>query len=268
MLASYVRRDLLRNPRRTLAALAGVTLGVGLFSGVLFFVDGSGASMTRRALAPLAIDMQRVVASPLGGGLALTERVSPAGRLAAGQPVKVTLTVANRGAVAANEVVLNDAAPAPLAYARATTRLGGRRLDDVAGASPLSQGAAMTGLNVGTVRPRRSLVITYLARATASVAPGALRLQGRISSRESVVPTPANAPAPLTLEQLAAAVRQIPGVAATDTLAFVDLPPGSLSSSGGAIRDTVRVFGFDGRYPQRYPSIRIVGGSLRPGAGV
>jgi len=35
VLASYVRRDLLRNPRRTLAALAGVTLGVGLFSSVL-----------------------------------------------------------------------------------------------------------------------------------------------------------------------------------------------------------------------------------------
>src|SRR3712207_9493590 len=31
----YARRDLTRNPRRTLAALAGIVLGVGLFSGVL-----------------------------------------------------------------------------------------------------------------------------------------------------------------------------------------------------------------------------------------
>ena len=66
---SYVWRELVRNPRRTIAALAGVALGVGLFSGVLFFVDGSGATLTARAVAPLAIDMQRVLTSPLGGGL-------------------------------------------------------------------------------------------------------------------------------------------------------------------------------------------------------
>ena len=63
---SYVWRDLVRNPRRTLASLAGVVLGVGLFSGVLFFIDGSGATLTQRAVAPLAIDMQRVLTSPLG----------------------------------------------------------------------------------------------------------------------------------------------------------------------------------------------------------
>ena len=62
----YVWRDLVRNPRRTLASLAGVVLGVGLFSAVLFFIDGSGATMTKRALAPLALDMQRVLTSPLG----------------------------------------------------------------------------------------------------------------------------------------------------------------------------------------------------------
>ena len=73
---SYVRRDLLRNPRRTLASLVGVALGVGLFSGVLFFIDGSGASMTKRAIAPLALDMQRVLTSPLGGDLRFTERIS------------------------------------------------------------------------------------------------------------------------------------------------------------------------------------------------
>ena len=74
----YAWRDLLHNPRRTLAALAGVTLGIGLFSGVLFFMDASGATMTQRALAPLTLDIQRIVTSPAGGGLRLTERVSPA----------------------------------------------------------------------------------------------------------------------------------------------------------------------------------------------
>jgi len=48
MLASYVVADLVRNPRRTLTAVVGVALGVGLFCGVLFFVDGLSASMTAR----------------------------------------------------------------------------------------------------------------------------------------------------------------------------------------------------------------------------
>src|SRR3982074_655867 len=99
MLARYGPRGPPRHPRRSLAALAGVTLGVGLFSGLLFFIDGSGASMTKRAIAPLAIDMQRVIGASAGGGLGLSEGPPPIGRVAAGQRVKVTLTVANKGAV-------------------------------------------------------------------------------------------------------------------------------------------------------------------------
>src|SRR6476620_10594824 len=64
----YVWRDLVRNPRRTLAALVGITRGVGLFSGVLFFSDGSRATLTKRALAPLALDMQAVLTAPDGPG--------------------------------------------------------------------------------------------------------------------------------------------------------------------------------------------------------
>ena len=66
MIGSYVWRDLRRNPRRSLTALAGMTLGIGLFSAVLFFIDGSSATMTARAIAPIPIDMQRVLADPLG----------------------------------------------------------------------------------------------------------------------------------------------------------------------------------------------------------
>ena len=83
----YAWRDLVRNPRRTLATLAGVVLGVGLFAGVLFFIDGSGATLTSRAVAPLAIDMQRVLTSPLGRRLTFTEELSaplPRGRGRAG----------------------------------------------------------------------------------------------------------------------------------------------------------------------------------------
>ena len=80
MIAGYVWRDLVRNPRRSLAALAGITLGVGLFSAVLFFIDGSSASMTQRAIAPLPLDMQRIQTDPLNEDVRLTERITRAGR--------------------------------------------------------------------------------------------------------------------------------------------------------------------------------------------
>src|SRR6202165_3795615 len=62
---SYVLRDLLRNPRRTLASVAGVALAVGLFSGIAFFVDSSSSQMTARAIAPVVIDMQAGLIRPL-----------------------------------------------------------------------------------------------------------------------------------------------------------------------------------------------------------
>ena len=266
MLASYVRRDLVRNPRRTLAALAGVTLGVGLFSSVLFFIDGSGASMTKRALAPLAIDLQSVVGGSTSHGLQLSERVTPAGRVAAGQRVTVILTVRNRGRVPANEVVVNDVPPSSLRYVPASTEVNGRRLADPASGVPLSAGLAKLGLNLGTVAAGSTVTLAYRARASVPTDTRPLRLFGRISSRESIEPAPANAPTPASIEQLAARVRAVPGVAAADTLAFVDLPPGSLSTAGRTIHDTVRVFGFDRQYQRHYPSVRLVSGSLRPGA--
>jgi hypothetical protein len=42
-LLSFTLRDLLRNPRRTLASVTGVALTVGLFSGIVSFVDSSVA---------------------------------------------------------------------------------------------------------------------------------------------------------------------------------------------------------------------------------
>ncbi len=266
MLASYVRRDLVRNPRRTLAALAGVTLGVGLFSSVLFFIDGSGASMTKRALAPLAIDLQSVVGGAATHGLELSERVTPAGHVAAGQQVTIILTVSNKGRVPANEVVVNDVPPPSLNYVSASTEVSGRRLRDPANGVPLSAGLAKLGLNLGTVAAGSTVTLRYRARASVPTDTQPLRLLGRISSRESIEPAPANAPTPASIEQLATRVRAVPDVAAADTLAFVDLPPGSLSTAGRTIHDTVRIFGFDRQYQRHYPSVRVVSGSLRPGA--
>ncbi|MDX6630196.1 MAG: putative transport system permease protein [Gaiellales bacterium] len=263
---SYVWRELVRNPLRTVVATAGVALGVGLFSGVLFFIDGSGATMTARAVAPVAIDMQRVMTSPLGSGLRLEERLDTAGAIAAGQPVTLTLSVINGGDEPAHDVVVEDAAPPPLRYLTGTATLNGAPLRDVAGGSPLSRGVAGLGRNIGSVAPGTAVTISYRARAERAVRAGALRLRARVSSREGLEPVSANGARTLTLEQLRARIASIPGVASADGLAFVDLPPGSLRASGVAAPGPVRVFAFDRRYSDHYPSIRIAAGSIRPAA--
>ena len=263
---SYVWRELARNPRRTLAAMAGVALGVGLFSGVLFFIDGSGATLTSRAVAPLAIDMQRVLTSPLGSGLRLQERLGTAGSLEAGRQVTVTLRVINGGDEPAHDVVVEGQAPAPLRYVAGTATLNGAPIPDTGAGSPFSQGVAGLGRNIGSVAAGSTVTITYRARATRAVRAGALRLRARVSSRESLVPTPANGPRQWTLEQLRARIASIPGVASADGLAFVDLPAGSLRARGAAVRATLRVFAFDSRYRDHYPSIRITAGSFGAGA--
>ena len=227
----YVWRELVRNPRRTLAATAGVVLGVALFSGVLFFSDGSGATLTARAVEPLALDMQRVLTSPLGSGLRLREQVGAAGSIAAGEQVTVTLRLSNDGAEPAHDVVVQDEAPRPLRYVPGSATLNGARLGDVGGGSPLSQGVAGLGRNIGTVAPGATVAITYRARAVRSVHARELRLGGRVSSRESLVPAAANGPRHLTLEQVRARIASIPGVASADGLAFVDLPAGTLQGA-------------------------------------
>jgi putative ABC transport system permease protein len=266
---SYVRHDLVRNPRRTVASLVGVVLGVGLFSGVLFFIDGSGATMTKRAIAPVALDMQRVLTSPLGRRLTFQERLDASSPLTTGAKATVTLTVINEGADPANEVVVNDEPPPPLSYVQGTTTLNGELLPDQAGQSPLAQGLSRSGLNLGTLAPGAKATLTYVARANRSVHDlTTLQPRGRISSREDVVPLPANAAAPLTIEQLASEIGKIPGVAAADGLYFVDLPPGSLRANGSTVNGPARVFAFDPSYRAHYPSVRVASGSITPGAAL
>lgn len=269
MLVSYVWRDLVRNPRRTLAALAGVTLGVGLFSAVLFFIDGSGASMTKRAIAPLALDMQQVLDAPVEGGLRLEERVSARGGVRAGQTLTITLTLRNASPVPATEVVVSDEPPAPLGYLRGSTLRDGRPLRDVGGQSPLAQGLARVGRNLGTVAPNATMTISYRARARRAIADASrLRLTATVSSTENLAPIRANAPAPLTTEQMRARMARIAGVAHVDTFAFVDLPPGALRVGPVAIPRPVRVFGFDSGYQRHHPAVRVTPGTLRPGSAV
>jgi putative ABC transport system permease protein len=265
----YVWRELVRNPRRTLAAVAGVILGVALFSGLLFFSDGSGATLTARALAPVALDMQRVLTSPLGTGLRLEERLRDAGALAAGGEATVTLRVTNGGGEAAHDVVVQDEPPRPLRYVPGTAALNGAPLRDAHGGNPLSQGVAGLGRNIGTLPAGATVTITYRVSSGRPVRVGDLRLKGRISSREDLVPAAANGPRHLALAQLRTRIASLPGVASADGLAFVDLPPGSLTAKGaGAMPGTLRVFAFDARYRAHYPSIRLTSGSLRSSGAV
>ena len=264
----YAWRDLVHNPRRTLASMIGVALGVGLFSGVLFFVDGSAATMTDRAIAPLALDIQRIVtAEP--GGLRLTARTTGATPLVAGQPAAIELTVTNDGAAPANDVVVHDEPPAPLTYVGDSTTVNGVPVPDIEGDNPLSHGVAGFGLNVGRVDPGESLTITYAADAPGSIPDvAALSSRATVSSRELPVPIDANAAPILTLDELLTQAAAIPGVAAADGLGVVDLPIGALSAGDTRIADPVRVFAFDQRYVDHYPSISIVAGGLDPGGAL
>ena len=265
----YARRDLTRNPRRTLASLVGVVLGVGLFSGVLFFIDGSAASMTKRALAPLALDMQRVLTYPLGDALRLEQRLSTTGPLRRGEQATMRLTVRNLGAAAANEVVVNDKFVSPLEYVRGTATVRGAPIADVAGESPFAHGPARIGHNLGSVGPGDTVELSYRVRARRALpAAERLPLRGTISSREDIVPDRANRPDLVELGDLRDRIAAIPGVAAADELAFADLPPGSLRSGGVTVDRPVRVFGFERAYAEHYPSIRLAAGTFEPDSAV
>src|SRR5207302_4867266 len=126
----YSLRDLVRNGRRTLASVVGVALGVGLFSSIAFFVDGSARSMTSRAVATVPLDMQAMLNAPLAANLTLRESVAGPASLAAGQAATVTLTVTNQGGRDASGVVVKDEAPSSLTYVSGTTLFNGRPVPD------------------------------------------------------------------------------------------------------------------------------------------
>ena len=268
MIGRYVWRDLRRNPRRSLTALAGLTLGIGLFSAVLFFIDGSSATMTARAIAPIPIDMQRVLSDPLGNRIRLTQQAAPS-QLQPGQRGHVTLVLANNSSRPANEVVIRDEPSAPLTYVPKSMIIDGSPMPDPAGEFPLAQGEAQVGMNLGTVPAKSKVTLEYDVVVDSGVesvpAPGPT---ASFSSREIGVPVKANTSEPLDLDELARQLGQIPGVARAEPLSFVDLDPGSLSAGAKRPPEAVRVFGLDNRYLEEDPSIRIVNGSYEPGSGL
>jgi putative ABC transport system permease protein len=265
MLGKYVWRDLVRNPRRNLAALLGITLGVGLFSAVLFFIDGSSASMTQRAVQPLPIDIQRILTAPLGGRLHLTQTLEPSGSLAPGARVTVHLMLRNDTTSAANEVVLRSEPPAGLTYVPGSASRAGAPLPQGQAGNPFAQGVAKTGLNVGSLAPGTTVAMAYdvIAGGPVDTRDG-LRFQTSFSTREVITPVRANASDQVGPQELADRIARIDGVAAADSLSFADLPASSLSVGSRRPSGTLRLFGFDARYQQRYSAIDIVEGAQTP----
>ena len=268
MIGSYVWRDLRRNPRRSLTALAGMTLGIGLFSAVLFYIDGSSATMTERAIAPLPIDMQRVLSDPLGNQVRLTQHITPS-RLQPGQRGHVTLALVNNSPHPANEVVIRDEPAPPLKYVPNSTTLDRLRVPDPAGDFPFAQGEAKFGLNLGAVPAKSKLTLGYDVVADSAVeSVPSLGPSASFSSREIGIPVKANTSEPLSLDELTHQISKISGVARAEPLSLVDLDRGSLSAGPKRLPETVRVFGLDNRYLEQDPSIKIINGSYEPGSGL
>jgi uncharacterized repeat protein (TIGR01451 family) len=257
----YSLRDLVRNPRRTFASAVGVALAVGLFSSTAFFIDGSAARMTERAIAPVAIDMQADLTSPLGSALTLSESVGGGPSLAPGQTAKVTMIVTNTSDRIATAVVVRDLIPSQMAYVAGSTTLNGAASPDGAGDTPLA-----AGVNAGSLPVGGAATVTYQVRATAAIPTLAgLPLRGTVVSAEDPAPAPANGVPAVSLSQLASRVRAVSGVTAVDQLAAIDLPVASLKSGTKSLAQPLRVFAFDPVFLQHYPMVRQTAGSYSNG---
>ena len=262
MFLEFVFADLIRNPRRTLSTAIGVLLGTGLFCAVLFFVDGLSASMTQRAVAPLPIDMQRILTEPVAGDLRLDLAVDPAGPVQAGSLVTVRLQLYNRGDVPANEVTLRSAPLKGLTFVPGSATLDGLPL--VADGNPFSKGLTQAGQNLGRLAPGQTVSLSYTVTADQPGDIGPARILATFATRESLFPIIANADERTDLHALAAQVAAVSHVAYATPLLFADLPPGALGASHAA-PGPLRVFGFDADYLAHDPTIRIIEGAQRPG---
>ena len=262
MFIKFVTADLIRNPRRTLSTAIGVLLGTGLFCAVLFFVDGLSASMTQRAVAPLPIDMQRILTEPVAGDLRLDLAVDPIGAVQAGAVVTVQMQLVNRGDVPANEVTLRSAPLAGLTFVPGSAMIDGQPL--TAEGNPFSKGLTQAGLNLGALAPGQSVSLSYQVVADQAGDVGADRFGATFATRESLFPTQANADERTDLNALAAQIRSVDHVAFASALMFADFPPETLST-GRAVAGPLRVFGFDADYLAHDATIKVIEGAQRPG---
>ncbi len=261
MLAKYVLADLARNPRRTLSTMLGVSLGVGLFCAILFFVDGLSASMTQRAVAPLSIDMQRIVTERVGGALTLAQRFDPAGAVKQGDRIRVILELRNPSDVTANEVTVRSIPDADLHFVVGSATLNDAALTGYTD-NPFAHGAGPAGYNLGIATAGTTTVIGYVVEAQHDMQLGDTAVNSSFSSRESVVPVAANKPSVVPLADLAQSISQVGGVAAARQLSLVDLGPDSLSSNGRTASGPARLFGLDADYAAHDPTIKLIEGGV------
>lgn len=260
MLSRFVLLDLFRNPRRSLSTLVGVTLGVGLFCGVLFFIDGLSASMTQQAVAPLEIDMQRILSQRVGDNVLLSQTLTPIGAAGAAQQVLVRLAVRNNGEFSANEVTVRSRIGSGLQYVPGTAAVGGNPIVGFAD-NPFAHGPGRAGYNLGEIKPGGELILTYKAGVIAE-ADLSQAVRSWYSSRESVRQIPANQPLSVALGDLARRIGQIEGVKHAHPLSFADLEPNALSSRGVAAPGVARIFGLDRSYADRNGNISITEGGF------
>ncbi len=271
---SYVIADLLRNPRRTLSTVSGVVLGVGLFCGVLFFVDGLSASMTQRAVAPLPIDMQRIVTQRAGTSLILSQSFDA---LASAGPAEmiVILELVNRGDTTANEVTVRSLPAASLAYVAGSAAIDRSVAAEdplmlVSGdENPFAQGAARSGVNLGAIAAGETVQMTYrVTTADSSVVVDDNSVSSTFSTRESINTIRANAAPPPTLIDLAERIAATPGVAHALPLSIGDLGSATITVGELTAPGPTKIFGFSAAYDARDESIDIVEGRIDSGGAV
>ncbi len=257
MLARYVAADLVRNPRRTLSTMVGVTLGVGLFCGVLFFVDGLSASMTQRAVAPLAIDMQLIVTQPIGAALTMSQEV--------GAPTpeatrEITLDIANTGEVAAHDVTVRSVPTKVVVLPRSAT-LDGTLIMGFED-NPFAHGDGQIGLNLGTLAPGKGHRLSYMIPVAGDAA------LSTYSSRENPLPVPANQPTTVDLRALATMIAGVEGVASASPLTLADLGVARLAVGANTAAGPSKIFAFDEAYAARDDAITLTEGRLSPDGAV
>ena len=166
---------------------------------------------------------------------------------------------------------MNDEPPPPLTYVDGSTELDGAPVADVERTEPavpwIGAGSASTSERLA---PGATVTIS-VPRAGGAGPPrqiGRSRCGARSRAASRWCRSTRTPGARSRSRSSRARVAAIPGVAAADMLAFVDLPPGSLSSPGlAASADPVRVFAFDRLYRAHYPSIRIIAGDVRARVG-
>jgi putative ABC transport system permease protein len=262
---SYVVRDLLRNPRRTLASVLGVALAVGLVSGIALFVDASSSQMTARAVAGVTIDMQAALTSPLMSPLTVSETATPATALTAGQDASISLVVTNTAPTPATDVVVKDTLSGQLGYVTGSLQAGGLPATPSAdGAFPLT-----AGVNLGALQPGQSITVTYGIRAKSALPTvGAVANQATVQSTEYPVASTSNTLVPPDLTTLAAQIGALPNVEAVAQFAKVDLPAGSVLLGSTPVNAPVTVMAFDRTYLDAFPLVSVTSGDLRPGLAV